>query len=233
MEVECSSGINMGATAVYACPQLYLFLVDEVVMEPTKNELKQRYSELSVDALIELHDNAELTEIGQQALAEEFKERQIVPKTREKSSQSNTNSNKKGHYLWPNVEEEKGRNIAINAGVFAALWIAGSCMVSAIYVVYTGESLHYGVVPIDMVRIWVVGSALLVCLFLFLAWRIWAKAGYISALLLFLWMIFEIYIKATMQGLHGNWAFTIIVLLAVFHGMRGTHMKKLLDDASN
>lgn len=65
------------------------------------------------------------------------------------------------------------------------------------------------------------GSAFVIALALFLGWRIWKKAGYISSILLLIWVVIEAGFKLIVRP-GGGIVISIIMLICAIHGVRGT-----------
>ena len=128
---------------------------------------------------------------------------------------------KKSSTWWPNVKDEKGLKDAIHCGVGAALWLTVSYILGTIFLVYTGESLFTGSASSEeQIGIFIV-NIIAIILSLFLAWRIWKNAGYISSIILLLWVITEVSYKFVLAPGKGI-ILSVILLLFAIHGLRGT-----------
>lgn len=132
---------------------------------------------------------------------------------------------KKRNWWWPDVNDEMGLKSAINGGAVAGLWIAISYVVSAAFIVFTGKGIFSGEVAPDEQIISIIVDAILVTLALILSWRIWKRAGHISAILILLWIIAEAATKAYVAPSKGL-LISIILLVAATNGVRGTLAKK-------
>jgi hypothetical protein len=127
--------------------------------------------------------------------------------------------------FWPDVNDEKGLKFAINCGAVVGLWFAISYVVSATFVFYTGKALFTGeVAPAEQV-ITLIVDAILVTVALILGWRIWKRAGHISAIVILIWSVAEVATKAYYAPGKGIIASLIILVLAI-NGVRGTLAKR-------
>ena len=137
------------------------------------------------------------------------------------SSDNEEKSKKKSNSWWPNVKDEKGLKDAIHCGVGVALWLTVSYIFTTGYLIYTGEALFTGsATSEEQIGIFITNT-IAILLSLFLAWHIWKKAGYISAIILLLWVISEVGYKFVLAPGKGI-IISIIMLLLAIHGVRGT-----------
>jgi hypothetical protein len=127
--------------------------------------------------------------------------------------------------FWPDVNDEKGLRYAINSGAIVGLWIAISYVVGAAFIFFTGKAMFTDEVAPDQQIISIIVDAILVTLALILGWRIWKKAGHISAIIILLWSITEAASKAYVAPGKGIIVSIILVILAI-NGVRGTLAKK-------
>ena len=188
-------------------------------MDTSESTLAQHYSSMETYELIGLHDKGTLTDEAKNVLNKEFEARNVNPDSWVDTP--DTKEKKKSNSWWPNVNEEKGLKDAIHGGVGVAIWLTVSYLFTTGYLIYTGEGLFTGsATQEEQVGIFIVNT-FAILLSLFLAWRIWKKAGYISAIILLLWVISEVgykFVLAPGQGI----IIGIIMLLFAIHGVRGT-----------
>lgn len=123
--------------------------------------------------------------------------------------------------FWPDVKTIPGRKAAINAGAFAAGWIAGSYVLSVGLLYFTGKALFYQ--PADQIE-WIsqmTVDAILAAILTFLCWRIWKCEGHISAIITLCWTILEIVAKFFAAPGKGIVVGITLSLFAI-NGVRGT-----------
>lgn len=128
---------------------------------------------------------------------------------------------KKRNVWWPDVNDEKGLKDAINCGAGVAVWIAISYLFVSIYLFYTGEGFFSGKLTAEEQTVTTIVNIFAILLALFLSWRIWKKSGYISAIIVLVWVVIEVSVKAVEAPGKGIIVSIIMLFLAV-HGVRGT-----------
>jgi len=194
----------------------------------TDESLQQRYSSLSTDDLIELDRTSDLTELGKRILEEILAERGVTHDDKENIVQqlstqefnNETQSDYKNTVFWPNVNIEAGLKYAIKYGVLAAIWPP---LLNLLYILK--DKTFYSVALLSDEK-YLLFSTFIIFFYLFLAYRISIKTGYISAIIVLLTSVLtlgqQILITASGTHIHSASFISLLMIFFAIHGVRGT-----------
>lgn len=131
-----------------------------------------------------------------------------------------TDTEKKKGWLWPKIDDEASAFESAKAGaVGGGLMIAGLLLALAV-VHFSEDAAIYGW---DDMQSFYIGQAVQIVLAAFLTWRVYTGKGRFASILLLIWVVAEVAMKAVAGQLNVGWSIMwFFAILSLVHSVRGS-----------
>ena len=127
---------------------------------------------------------------------------------------------KKKQRLWPKIEDDSIAMELAKGGKVGGLVMVASLIIAVLLVYFTGKTDIIDATSSE--EFFYIVQGILIAIAAFLTWRVSIGRGLISSIVLLVWLIFEVSLKAVGGQLNAGWALAwFYAILTLVHSVRG------------